>query len=153
MRRQFVIGAFGWTDIPEEHDHAAGNFRRHGRAAGNGVLQTLQQANWRCFLQQVAAGAGAKRVKDAFVVVINREHQQQQIGIALFQNAYPFDAGHAGQADVAEHYVRKAAANPGEGVFHRAVGARALKAFSAANEHRQTIADLAAVFDDGDLDD
>src|ERR1039458_335270 len=91
VRREAIVGMFRRAHLPEQFDHPAGHFRRHRRAPGHHILHALQQARRRSVLQQIAAGAGANGVEDARIVIVNREHQEQQVRVALLQLAHALD--------------------------------------------------------------
>src|SRR5580658_6718810 len=52
--------------------------------------------------QQVAAGARAQRLEDALVILVHREHERGQAGIALLQEPDAFGARHARQSDIGQ---------------------------------------------------
>src|SRR6185436_126528 len=58
----------------------------------------------------------------------------------------------AGQADITKGDVGKISADSWQRIFHRTISTGALEPLSAVNQHRQAVANLAAVFDDRNFD-
>jgi hypothetical protein len=122
--------------FPEKSNHAGGYLRRYRRAAGHGFANIFKQFRGRRTFQQISAGARAKRVKDAIIVVINGQHQDLHLRITLFEDANSFDAVHSRQTDIAEQYVRNISRQACQGIFHRRVAARTAKAAGKVYQRR-----------------
>lgn len=93
MGREVDVFARGGADVAEELHDASGHLGRHGCAAGHDLAQALDEPPGRCLLQEIARGAGAERVEDPLVVVVDRERQDEEVGPALLQadqEAEPF---------------------------------------------------------------
>src|SRR5262245_13778871 len=146
MRRQLTVRVVGRTKRPEESDHAARNLRRHRRTTGHGLTQRLEQARRRRLLQQIPRRSRAPRLEDAIVIVVDRQHQDEQIGMPLLEDANAVDAAHAGKTDVVEDDVREIAVDPVERFLHRTEGARTAKAWRAVDDRGEAVADFPAVF-------
>ena len=105
MGRELVLGSVGRADFAKQFDHAAGDLRRHRRPTAHGFLQTFDQERRRRLFQQITASPGAQRVENHLIIVIDREHQQQQLRVAFFQQPNAFDAVHSREADVHQHDI------------------------------------------------
>jgi hypothetical protein len=111
--------------------------------------QSVQDARRRSLFQQVPAGAGAHGVEDAAIVVVNRQHQELRLRAERFHDADPFDARHAGKADIQQHHIGARSADLAQGGFHGAESSPALIALGVADQEGQPLANLSLVFDNG----
>src|SRR5213593_2000926 len=152
MRSKLVCGAVGGPEFPKQPDDAARHFRRHGRTASHGLPQGFQQARRRRFLEQVTGSPRAQRLKNPIVIFVHGQHQDRQAGMTLLENPNALDAAHAGKPDVIEDDMGLVLSDAFQSVFHGAVSAGATEARGAVDDHRQSLANLAAVFDDSDAD-
>lgn len=81
VRGELAIRALGRMELLEEFDDAAGDLRGHGRTAVEGLADAVEEAGGGRLLQQVAAGAGAKRIEDSIVVLVNGQDDDQDFGM------------------------------------------------------------------------
>ena len=134
VRRQMIVGALGRTNFAEERNHAARDFRRHRSTTRHDFPEALEQARRGRVLQQVAARPGAHGIENSLVVVIDRQHQHQQIGKPLLQIPHSVDATHTWQTDVRENDVGDGARNFFERFLHRPIPTGACVARSAVHQ-------------------
>src|SRR5437588_12003836 len=63
VRRQVIVGPFGWMNLAKQPDHAACNIRRHRSASRHGLLNTFEQLSRRRLLEQIAGRSPAERIE------------------------------------------------------------------------------------------
>ncbi len=138
--------------MAEEFDDAKRHSGRHRRAAVHHLSERFEESQGRRVFQQVAGSARAKDCEDLLVVVVNRQCDDGHPGKTLSQNARAFDTVHARQSDVRQDHVRRAVVNLFKRIFHGAMAADALETARAVNQHHQSFAHFAQIFDDDDAD-
>ena len=105
VRSELVLGSVGRANLAKQLNHLTRYFGRHRRTTVHSFLQTFDQERRRRLFQLVAAGPSAQRVENHLIIVIDREHQQQQLRVAFFQQPNAFNAVHSREADVHQHDI------------------------------------------------
>jgi hypothetical protein len=104
VRRQIVLGTFGWTDLSKEINQARATSGDIGAPAAT-TSRRLSVKRAGGVFQKIPGGPGAQRIEDAFIVVVNRLHQQQHLREARFQKRYAVNGAHARQTDIDQRGV------------------------------------------------
>jgi len=90
-------------------------------------------------------------MKDSLVVLVDRQHQQNQGGISLAQQGKPLEAVNAG-ANLHQGHFGDFGPRPAERLFHGTERHGAPVARGAIDQHRQSFPDAAVVFNDRHAD-
>src|SRR5215471_9389527 len=152
LSREGGRGAWRGAAPVEELDDAPRDLRRHRRASADRILDALEQARrWR-LLQKVTARARAESREDPFVVLVDGQDEQNEIGKSLVQHPNALDAGHARQPDVHQHDVGPARVDRGDRVLHGPEGGLDATDARPVEQRGQPFADLLAILDDGYAD-
>ena len=147
-----VLGALGGLEPAEQLDDAASDLGGHRRSARRHFAHALDEIFGGRLLQQIATGARAHRLEDALVIVVHRDHQDEDVGIAGLERLDTGDTGHAAQADVEQRHGWWRAEARCERLLHRSIAADTANAGRAIDQPGQSFANLALVLDDDDVD-
>jgi hypothetical protein len=86
-------------------DYFAGDVVGEGGAAGVYVADGVVEFGGFAGFEEVAVGAGFEGLEDGFVVLVDGEHDDVEVGELFFEFGDALDAGFAGEFDVHEDDV------------------------------------------------
>src|SRR5262249_24485430 len=83
VRGEVIVGFLVRSNLAEQFDYPARDFRRHRRASGYYTLEAFDKLCGLGLLQQIAGGPRAQSLEDTLVVVVNRKRKNQDRWMAI----------------------------------------------------------------------